>query len=60
MIAEIGNVFRRPEDIHLDKTYGSLGLGLRVRFSHFVNFEVEFGYSMPLDGSSGRIFASRV
>jgi outer membrane protein assembly factor BamA len=60
VIAEIGNVFRRPEDVDFDRTYGSLGAGLRVRFSHFVNFEIEFGYAIPLDGGSGRIFASRV
>jgi outer membrane protein assembly factor BamA len=60
VIAEVGNVFPRPEDIDFDRVYGSLGLGLRIRFSHFVNFEVEFGYAIPLDGGSGRIFASRV
>ncbi len=60
VIAEVGNVFRRPEDVGFDRIYGSLGLALRVRFSHFVNFEVEFGYAIPLDGGSGRIFASRV
>jgi outer membrane protein assembly factor BamA len=60
VIAEVGNVFRRPEDVDFDRVYGSLGVGLRVRFSHFVNFEIEFGYAIPLDGGSGRIFASRV
>ena len=60
VLAEAGNVFRRPEDADFERTYGSLGAALRVRFSHFVNFEVELGYAIPLDGGSGRIFASRV
>lgn len=60
VIAEAGNVFARPEDFDFDRVYASLGAGLRVRFSHFVNFEVELGYSIPLDGGKGRIFASRV
>lgn len=60
VLAEVGNVFRRPEDADWDRPYGSLGLGLRLRFSRFVNFEIEFGYAIPLDGGSGRIFASRV
>ncbi|MES0872455.1 BamA/TamA family outer membrane protein [Sinimarinibacterium thermocellulolyticum] len=60
LIAELGNVFARPEDVEFGKTYGSLGVGLRVRFVRFVNFEVELGYAIPLDGGSGRIFASRV
>lgn len=60
VIAEAGNVFARPEDFSFDRVYGSLGVGLRVRFSHFVDFEAELGYSIPLDGGSGRIFASRV
>jgi outer membrane protein assembly factor BamA len=60
VIAEVGNVFRRPEDADFVKTYGSLGVGLRVRFPQFVNFEVELGYAIPLDGGGGRLFASRV
>lgn len=60
LIAEVGNVFRRPEDADFDRAYGSLGAALRVRFPQFVNFEVELGYSIPLDGGGGRIFASRV
>ncbi len=60
VIAEVGNVFLRPEDADFDKVYGSLGVGLRVRFPRFVNFEVELGYAIPLDGGGGRIFASRV
>lgn len=60
VIAEAGNVFAEPEDVDFDRVYGSLGVGLRFRFSRFVDFEVELGYSIPLDGGSGKIFASRV
>lgn len=60
VLAEAGNVFARPQDVGFDRIYGSLGLGLRIRFSHFVDFEAEIGYAIPLDGGSGRIFASRV
>lgn len=60
VIAEAGNVFAEPEDIDFDRVYGSLGVGLRFRFSHFVDFEVELGYSIPLGGGSGKIFAGRV
>lgn len=60
VILEAGNAFAAPGDFNFDRVYGSLGVGLRLRFSQFVDFEVELGYSIPLDGGRGRIFASRV
>ena len=60
VILEAGNVFEDPGDFRLDEIYASLGVGLRVRLPMFVNFEVEAGYAIPLDGGAGRIFASRV
>ncbi len=60
LIAEVGNVFARPEDSSAERAYASLGAGIRLRFSHFVDFEVELGYAIPLDGGRGRVFAGRV
>jgi outer membrane protein assembly factor BamA len=60
VILEAGNVFEEAEDFNLRRVRTSLGLGLRVRFTNFVNFELEAGYAIPLDGGSGRFFASRV
>lgn len=57
VIAEIGNVFVRPEDADFDKVYGSIGVGLRLRVPQFVGLELEIGYALPLDGDGGRVFA---
>ncbi len=60
VIAEAGNVFAHPEDTRFDKVYSSLGVALRLRLTHFVDFEVEIGYSYSLDGSGARVFAGRI
>ena len=58
-ILEAGNVTATPEDMD-GEIYGSLGLGLRVRFSNFINFEFEAGVALPLDGGDPRFFAGGV
>jgi outer membrane protein assembly factor BamA len=60
VILEAGNAFQDPGDFSLDKVYTSLGLGLRIRLSNFVDFEVEIGWAFPLNGGNARFFASRV
>lgn len=60
VILEAGNVFDRPQDISADKVYTSLGVSLRVRLPLFVNFELEAGYALPLNGGPGKIFGGRV
>ncbi|MGH8431233.1 MAG: BamA/TamA family outer membrane protein, partial [Solimonas sp.] len=61
VMAEAGNVFEEPADFKLDRVYTSVGLGLRVRFSRFVNFELEAGVAMPIGDDGGvRIFAGGV
>ncbi len=60
VMIEAGNVFARPEDMDFDKIYGSIGAGLRFRFTHFVNLEIEVGYAVPLNGGSGRVFAGGI
>lgn len=60
VIAEAGNVFKQPQDFSLGRIYTSLGLGLRVRFSTFVNFEIEAGMAIPIgDDGDARFFAGR-
>ncbi|MDP9140846.1 MAG: hypothetical protein M3O62_08665 [Pseudomonadota bacterium] len=60
VMIEAGNVFARPEDMDFDEIYGSIGAGLRFRFTHFVNLEIEVGYALPLNGGSGRVFAGGI
>lgn len=60
VILESGNVSRQAEQFWFDSAHTSLGVGLRVRFKNFVNFELEAGYAIPLSGGGGRVFASRV
>jgi outer membrane protein assembly factor BamA len=61
-ILEAGNVFTETEDANLRNVYTSLGLGLRVRLTSFVNLELEAGFAIPLTGGhgGGRFFASKV
>jgi outer membrane protein assembly factor BamA len=60
VILETGNVVDKAEDFEFGSPRSSLGVGLRVRFKNFVNFEFEAGYAIPLTGGGGRIFASKV
>ncbi|TJY61030.1 hypothetical protein E4T66_10360 [Sinimarinibacterium sp. CAU 1509] len=60
VIAEAGNVFAHPEDANFQKVYSSIGVALRLRLTHFVDFEMEIGYSYSLDGSGARLFGGRV
>ena len=60
VIAEAGNVFAQPNDIDVFDVKASLGLGVRLRISTFVNFEVEAGVAVPVDGGEVRFFAGRV
>ncbi|MDD3762780.1 MAG: POTRA domain-containing protein [Nevskiales bacterium] len=60
VILEGGNVFDEPEDISFDKVYTSLGLGLRIRLTNFVDVELEAGWAVPLNGGPGRYYGGRV
>jgi len=61
LIAEAGNVFEEPDDIRFNRVYTSVGAALRVRFSTFVNLEIEAGVAIPVgDGGGMRVFAGRV
>lgn len=60
LMIEAGNVAATPEDMN-GRVYGSVGAGLRLRFSNFINFEVEAGIALPLNGDGGaRFFAGGV
>lgn len=59
-IAEAGNVFTDAHDFSLRQVQASAGLGLRVRFTSLVNFELELGVAWPVDGGGARFFASKV
>lgn len=57
-IAEVGDAFAEPNELRNTRPIASLGLGLRLRFVAFVNFEVEAGVAWPLrDGDGPRFFA---
>lgn len=60
VILEAGNAWPDAGDASLGSVYSSLGIGLRLRLTNFVDFEVEAGWAIPLDGGPGRYFASRV
>lgn len=59
LLLEAGSVSASPDTLD-GEVYGSLGIGLRLRFTNFVNFELEAGFALPLDGGDARFFASRV
>ncbi|MGQ0698274.1 MAG: BamA/TamA family outer membrane protein [Panacagrimonas sp.] len=60
VVLEAGNVFEQPEDASLSRIHTSFGVGLRLRFSGFVDLEIDFGYAVPLGGGGdGRIFVAR-
>lgn len=60
-IAEVGDAVAQPSRLTHSKPLLSLGLGLRLRFVGFVNFEVEAGVALPLNGGGGpRVFAGGI
>ena len=60
VIGEAGAVAASPADFDAGDTFTSLGLGLRLRLPAFVDFEVEAGIALPLDGGKTRFFGGRV
>jgi len=55
---EIGGTGRDIGGLYDGRAYASLGLGLRMRLSWFVNTEIEIGVAQPLRGGDGlRFFA---
>jgi len=59
VIFEAGNAYSSEEG-DAGKVYTSLGLGVRARFTHFVNFEFEAGIAMPLEGGGPRFYGGKV
>lgn len=59
---ESGNAFAEDHEFTVDDSYADAGLGLRVRMTWFVKFELNVGYAWPLkdagDGLGGRFFAT--
>ena len=61
VVLEAGNVFASPEQTEFSRVHVSLGVGLRLRVTWLVNFEVEGGIAVPLDRrGSPRLFGGRV
>jgi len=60
VLLEAGNAFLEPGDLDFDRVLVSAGLGVRVRIQAFVNLDLEIGWAWPLNGGSGRAFASKV
>lgn len=59
-ILEAGKVFRRSGDARLDELDASLALAVRIRFTYFVNLDLDLGYAFPLNGGEGKLFGGRV
>ena len=58
LLVEIGNAFEHPNDFEIDSTLVSVGIGLRLRLTWFVNVEVEIGVARGLTGGGKtRVFA---
>ena len=59
---ESGNAYPDGENFAVEKSYADLGLGLRIRVTLFVKFELNIGYAWPLrpsvEGHRGRVFAT--
>jgi len=60
VIAEAGNVFAQPNDIEPTHVRASIGLGLRIRITTFVNVQLEAGVAYPLEGGAPRFFAGQL
>lgn len=60
-IAEIGGARRNVFGERNRRFYADIGLGLRARFTWFVDIELEIGVALPLvDGDGLRFFASEI
>lgn len=58
VVLEVGDTVRSSFDDRETPMLASLGLGLRIRFTWFVDAEIEFGAALPLvDGEGARFFA---
>jgi outer membrane protein assembly factor BamA len=60
VIAEVGNAYARPNEIDLGRARASIGFGLRLRVTTFVDLQLEAGIAIPVDGGSARFFAGKV
>jgi outer membrane protein assembly factor BamA len=57
-VFEIGGAGRDIGGLYDGRTYASIGIGLRMRMTWFVNTEIEIGIAAPLRGGDGvRFFA---
>lgn len=57
-VFELGGTGRDIAGLYDGRTYASVGLGLRMRMTWFVNTEIEIGIAAPLRGGDGvRFFA---
>lgn len=58
VLLEVGNAFANPNDFEFGSTLVSVGVGVRVRLTWFVNVEVELGIARGLTGGGKtRVFA---
>ena len=59
---EAGNTFTGDSSAKLEYSYADVGLGLRLRATWFVRFELNIGVALPLvdagDGTAARVFAT--
>jgi len=53
---DAANAFDRLSDASLSRVHTSLGLGVRARFTYFVDFQLEAGVAVPLDSINGPRF----
>jgi outer membrane protein assembly factor BamA len=61
VVLEAGNAWPQAYEPDLRRIHTSLGLGLRLRVTWLVNFEVEAGVAVPLDDRAApRFFGGRV
>jgi hypothetical protein len=60
VVLEAANAMDRANDIEFNRVRTSLGLGVRLRVTWLVNFEVEGGVAVPLDRrGSPRFFGGK-
>lgn len=55
---EAGNVYDEPDELDANIRW-SLGLGFRIRLTHLVHTELEFGIALPLDNDGARFYGYR-
>ena len=59
-VVDVANAFVAPGDVHLDRAFVSVGVGMRVRIQAFVALDLELGIAWPVNGGGPRVFASKV